>query len=193
MLHGRILHFLVRPKKKKLFVSGNSTLPRNLLWPFFFPPPFCPEKNSTFCIAVVPDFGTGKYHILEPVIGFTWTNFRFLFHFHFTMDQVLLNIYRQKCDHAPELCTFKVFNVATTFEKLEGRFLCHADGKMEVSLASQPEGPWTKLDDSEDSAYDMFQVPKGLLMKQVFFKFIFIIYFILTSVSQWGKIEERFL
>ena len=54
----------------------------------------------------------------------------------------------KKCDHAPEMRTFKLLNAATTFEKFESQLLCNTDSLLEISLAKNEEGPWTKLEDS---------------------------------------------
>ena len=49
---------------------------------------------------------------------------------------VILNIFRPKCQHAPELRTFRILNSGLSFEKIESRFLCQPEALMEISLSS---------------------------------------------------------
>jgi hypothetical protein len=48
----------------------------------------------------------------------------------------VLSIWKEKCDHSPEIRTFKALSLSTSFEKLESNFVCHDDGLMEISLSS---------------------------------------------------------
>ena len=79
--------------------------------------------------------------------------------------RVILNIFRSKCQHAPELRTFKILNSGLSFEKNRVQVLCQPEFLMEIYPSSAQNGPWTKLDDSEEC--DMYQAPIGLVLKQV--------------------------
>jgi hypothetical protein len=74
----------------------------------------------------------------------------------------VLSIWKEKCDHSPEIQTFKALSLSTSFEKLESNFVCHDDGLMEISLSSCPNGPWTALDVSESSDMCLYNVKKEL-------------------------------
>ena len=82
---------------------------------------------------------------------------------------------KKKCDHAPEMRTFKLLSAATTFEKLESQFLCNTDSLLEISLAKNEEGPWTTLEDSSIGGSDMYQASIGLILQQVLLKYLAIL------------------
>lgn len=93
--------------------------------------------------------------------------FRFLFDLHATFGLLPATFFRKKCNHAPELRTFKLLNATTTFEKLESQFLCQPDAVFEISLSKNEEGPWTKLDDDSTGGVDLYQAPIGAIVQQV--------------------------
>ena len=71
---------------------------------------------------------------------------------------IVLSIWKEKCDHSPEIRTFKALLLSTSFEKLESNFLCHDDDLKEISLSSCPNVPWTALDGSESSDMCLYKL-----------------------------------
>jgi hypothetical protein len=71
---------------------------------------------------------------------------------------IVLSIWKEKCDHSPEIRTFKALSLSTSFEKLESNFLCHDDDLKEISLSSCPNVPWTALDGSESSDMCLYKL-----------------------------------
>ena len=63
---------------------------------------------------------------------------------------VVLNVSRLKCRHASEFRTFNVVKSTTTFEKHESQFLCSDNALLEIRLAKDQDGKWTRLEEETE-------------------------------------------